>query len=148
MASPELIIYRLEKAMQDGLKAAILAGCPKDVERSAHFPAEAIEYLGRELAESRKEAGMLRGQLEAAITKMTAMDAANGFASVVERLPADGQKLVGILKSGVLCFGVVIGGVFCEYHPDRDRFVEAYPFGGTGIVKWLPVCKPMDDEED
>ena len=145
MASAELIIYRLEKAMQDGLNAAILAGCPKDMERSAHFPAEAIEYLGRELAESRKEARILMEQLKAAITKMTAMEAANGFVSVTERLPTDGQKLVGILKSGVICFGAVIGGVFSEYHPDRDRFVEAYPFGGTGIVKWLAVPDDFDD---
>jgi hypothetical protein len=43
---------------------------------------------------------------------------------------------------------MVIGGVFCEYHPDRDRFVEAFPFGGTGIVKWLAVPLAVPDDFD
>jgi len=43
-------------------------------------------------------------------------------------LPPEQQKMVvqfkvGELK-GAMAFGMNIDGVFCEYHPDIDRYVE------------------------
>ena len=62
-----------------------------------------------------------------------------------DALPGEQQPVVVISASGVMSFGRMIEGRFCEYHPDVDRFVDSeMEWGGTrGIQQWMPIDRPL-----
>lgn len=62
-----------------------------------------------------------------------------------DALPGEQQPVVVITASGVMSFGRMIEGRFCEYHADVDRFVDSeMEWGGLrGIQHWMPIDRPL-----
>ena len=112
--------------------------CYSDSECSIHLAADALTYIRQleaelDAPESNKfqyETGFLKG-FEAAYPK---------WISVKERLPEDGQRVVGIAENGMT--GIM------DYRDDGTPFA-ARIFGVyfSNITHWMPLPEPPKEDE-
>ena len=73
-----------------------------------------------------------------------ATEAPSDWISVDERLPEEQQKILVILRSGIILTGAYIQDSYCIYSTETDRYSEIY----THVLShWQPLPAPPEKDK-